>query len=103
MSDKKYDLLNAFPTELEDDVFTVLNKIIKTSDLDFSNCFEVDLCKSKMMIPERIYYDEPSILEFNSLTERQKVILSCLFTRHHNGFIREDNLKKIVHQSNDYN
>jgi hypothetical protein len=100
--DKKYELLKAFPTNLEDDVMVVLHKINQTTKLDFSYCFEIDFCGSLLFIPERIYFNEPSSSQLNSLTEQQQVIFACLFTRHHNGFIREENLRKIIHRSNDY-
>lgn len=103
MSDKKHELIKAFPPELEDDVIEVLSKIKQTDKLDFSRCFEVDFSGNKLNIPERIYYNDPSLSQLNSLTERQQVILYCLFTRHHNGFIREENLKLIIHQCNEYN
>lgn len=103
MSDIKYELLKAFPVNLEDDVNAVLNTINQTDMLDFSCYFEVVFYESKLDIPERIYYNKPSLLQFNSLTERQQVILNCLFTRHHDGFIREESLRNIIHRCNDYN
>lgn len=103
MSDKKHELLKAFPTELEEDVIRVLSMIDQTNRLDFSYCFEVNFKGSKLNIPERIYYNEPSLLQYNTLTDRQQIVLNCLFTRHHDGFIREENLKKIIQQCNDHN
>lgn len=102
LADRKYKLLKAFPTNLEDEVMVVLRKIKQTNTLDFSYCFEVNFCGNLLIIPERIYYNEPSSSQINSLTEQQQVILACLFTRHHNGFVREENLRKIIHLSNDY-
>lgn len=102
MSDKKYELLKAFPTELEEDVIKVLSVINQTNKLDFFRWFKVNCRGRELNIPERIYYIEPSSTQYNSLTDRQKVVLNCLFTRHHSGFIREDNLKKIIHKANDY-
>ncbi|WP_066074668.1 hypothetical protein [Neobacillus soli] len=103
MSDKKYELLKAFPTNIQNDVMVVLGKINQTTELDFSHCFEVNYCGSVLNIPERIYYNEPSSSQLNSFTEQQQVIIACLFTRNHNGFIREVNLRKIIHRSNNYN
>ncbi|MGE7767412.1 hypothetical protein [Peribacillus sp. NPDC096540] len=93
MSNKKYELLKAFPTELEEDAIRVLSMINQTNKLDFSYCFEVNFKGSKLNIPERIYYNEPSLSQYNSLTDRQQIVLNCLFTRHHDGFVREENLK----------
>lgn len=102
LSDRKYELLNAFPTNLEDDVMVVLRQIKQTTTLDFSYCFEVNICENLLIIPERIYYNELSSTQLNSFTVQQQVILACLFTRHHNGFVREENLRKIIHLSNHY-
>ncbi|KKI91044.1 hypothetical protein WQ54_17075 [Bacillus sp. SA1-12] len=76
-----------------------MNQINK---LDFSHCFEVDFCRSLLSIPERIYFNVPSTSQIISLTEQQQVILAVLFTRHHNGLIREENLSKIIQRSNEY-
>jgi hypothetical protein len=103
LSNKKYELIKAFPTNLEDDVKVVLSNISQSNGLDFSHCYEVDFHGSVLIIPERIYYDVLPSSQLNSLTEHQHVIFACLFTRHHNGFIREENLRKIIHRSNDYN
>ncbi|MBM7602568.1 hypothetical protein JOC75_000538 [Metabacillus crassostreae] len=102
MAERKYELIKAFPREMKNDVMTVVDRMFKASDLDFSDCFKVDFCENQLLIPERIYYHEPSKIQFNSLTKRQQVIAGCLFTRHHNGFVREYNLKRIIPQSNEY-
>ncbi|MEK4760364.1 hypothetical protein MHH85_08905 [Viridibacillus sp. FSL E2-0187] len=95
-------LLKAFPTELKEDVIRVLSIIDHSNKLDFSYGFEVNFRGSKLNIPERIYINEPSLLQYNTLTDRQQVVLNCLFTRHHDGFIREEHLKKIINQCNYY-
>lgn len=103
MFDKKHKFLKAFPPELKEDVIRVLSVINKRNRIEFSGCFEVNFCGSKLNIPERIYYNEPALLQYNLLTERQQILLHCLFTRHNDGFIREENLKKIIHQCRNYN
>lgn len=102
MSERKYELLKAFPTNLEDDVLLVLGQIKPTNTLEFSYCFEVNIRGKLLIIPERIYYNELSQSQVYSLTEQQQIILACLFTRHHNGFVREENLRKIIHLSKQY-
>lgn len=103
MIGKKYKLLKAFPTELEEDALSVLRTIKHTIKLNFSVCFEVNFKGDKLKIPERIYYNELSLSQYHSLTDRQQIVLNCLFTRHHDGFVREENLKKIIHRCSDYN
>ncbi|WP_078577731.1 hypothetical protein [Salipaludibacillus agaradhaerens] len=99
----KLNLLRAFPVKLQEDVMVVLNMINEIEKLDFLGWFEVNFSGSVLNIPERIYYDEPSLSHYKSLSEKQQVILNCLFTRHHNGYIREQNLKRIIEKTNGYN
>jgi hypothetical protein len=46
-------------------------------------------------IPYRIYNDEVPGDEQHALTPTQRIMLSCLYTRHHDGFVRR-HLEKIV-------
>jgi hypothetical protein len=50
----------------------------------------------------RIYFHEPSAELEDKLTETQKQILNCIYTRHHNGYIREKRLKKLFGFDNDW-
>ena len=43
----------------------------------------------------RIYFHEPNLELENRLTETQKQILNCIYTRHHNGYIIEKRLKNL--------
>lgn len=56
----------------------------------------IKLNGEKLTIPCRLYFDEPDIAFENKLTERQKVVLNCIFLSHHNGYLRERRLKKLV-------
>ncbi|HNY32999.1 MAG TPA: hypothetical protein PKO15_19130 [Fibrobacteria bacterium] len=49
-------------------------------------------------IPARIYLPEPSQTTIGLLTERQRQILLCLFTRHVDGFVRERMVKPLLAQ-----
>ncbi|MGZ9675676.1 hypothetical protein [Flavobacterium sp. GNP001] len=44
----------------------------------------------------RIYFNEPNPELENKLTETQKNILNCIYTRHYNGYIREKRLKNLL-------
>ena len=50
----------------------------------------------------RIYFHEPSEELEDKLTETQKQILNCIYTRHHNGYIREKRLKKLFGFDHDW-
>jgi hypothetical protein len=47
-------------------------------------------------IPARIYFPEPSPEKFDLLTEREKLVARCLFTRHHDGVVRERMIKPLL-------
>ncbi|MFJ7637914.1 MULTISPECIES: hypothetical protein [unclassified Peribacillus] len=103
MVGRKYELAKAFPSELEEDVLRVLSMMTQTNKIDVSSCFEVHFKGSRLRIPERMYNNEFSLSHYQSLTDRQQLVVDCLFTRHHDGFIREKYLKKIIHQCSDVN
>lgn len=90
-------ITNAFPKKLTPDVIEVLKIIPLETKLDLmsSDSYDVNINGEKLKIPVRIYFNEPKKQNEKHLTERQKDILSCLYTRHHNGYIREERLKKL--------
>ena len=46
-------------------------------------------------IPYRIYYHEPDEEHILTLTGTQKILLSCLYSRHHDGYVRERHLHRL--------
>jgi hypothetical protein len=108
-------LLKAFPQTLKKEVETVLNilpfnindvklcdgQIHKVDNLIHSNSSEVQLNNELLSIPSRLYFNEPDTELENKLTDIQKTILHCIFLRHHNGYLRQNRLEKLV-ESNEY-
>lgn len=100
-SKNKYDLVRAFPDDLNRDTWHVLDVIpddpnLKYNRHNYSNFEELRLSDETLYIPYRIYYDVPNDSELSSLTDRQRTILYTLYTRHHDGYVRERNLKKAI-------
>jgi hypothetical protein len=90
------DLLSmAFPSPLADDVRVVL-AAMKTSQLKPAEPFSVSVQGQALTIPTRLYNDEPSADALRSLLPRQLTILHCLYTRHHDGRVRQRHLEYIV-------
>ncbi|MDP8171593.1 hypothetical protein QJU96_09895 [Pasteurella skyensis] len=95
-------ILKAFPKYLEKDVLLVCDKIPKTVKYNISNdklreyvhsCYyKISFDNEILHLPSRIYFNEAND---DNLTKQQKQILYCIYTRHHNGFVREKYLKKI--------
>jgi hypothetical protein len=103
-------LLKSFPPELKPDVVSVV-KILPLEKNDVKLCdgqvhkvenlihpteLTIKLNGEQLTIPYRLYFDEPDIDSESDLTDRQKIILNCIFLRHHNGYLRERRLKNLV-------
>lgn len=115
---KKADLINDyrrklksfFPDFLSVDVEKVLDVIPLNEDIyidSFGQAYKVEngiygeLTEIKLTTGKitylfyRIYFQEPSPELENELTETQRQILNCIYTRHHNGHVREKRLKNL--------
>jgi len=103
-------LFNALPAALRQDVEKVIEilplndhnvllvdgQIHKVNDLIYPNEQVVSLDNEALKIPCRIYFNEPSPDKEELLTDLQKEILYCIYLRHHNGFIRQRRLMKLI-------
>ncbi len=117
-ADKKADLTNEYRQKLKNffpdflcaDVEKVLNIMPLTDEIyidSFGQPYKIEngiygeLTEIKLTTGEvtffiyRIYFHEPIPELENELTETQKQILNCIYTRHHNGYIREKRLKSL--------
>ncbi|WP_246581474.1 hypothetical protein [Echinicola shivajiensis] len=107
-------LLKSFPAELKSDVESVIKilpleknevklcdgQVHKVDNLIHPTELTIKLNGEQLTIPYRLCFDEPDIDSENNLTDRQKTILNCIFLRHHNGYLRENRLEKLVHKDN---
>ena len=114
MKDKKNDykerLLKAFPESLNLDVRAVMDilpfednkvklsdgKTHKLDNLIHTSTITIMLNGNFLTIPDRLYFNEPDKSNEDKLTDIQKTILYCIFLRHHDGFIRQKRLEKLV-------
>lgn len=103
-------LKNLFPDFLHADVEKVLDimpltkeiyidsfgKPYKVENGIYGELTEIKLTKGVVtFFIYRIYFHEPNSEIENELTETQKQILNCIYTRHHNGYIREKRLRNL--------
>ena len=63
------------------------------------NSFALRVGNKLVSIPHRIYYDPPPLQNLR-LTKIQSELLDCLLTRHHDGFVRQKHLARIIHSQN---
>lgn len=107
---KKYldQLYKAFPDHLREDVkavfdiFEIDNKFLSSNmgkytvtDLISNNCTEHIVSGKKIIIPDRVYFNEPSSSKVQTLSITQRQILNCILLTNANGYIRQKYLKDL--------
>ncbi|MCK8521058.1 hypothetical protein M0D21_05745 [Aquimarina sp. D1M17] len=95
IEDELSKLKNAFPKFLIPDINSLVSKINAKSEHSANWGYEMCIDGENIEIPSRIYWDE-SKLKINGLTDNHKMITACILTRHHNGYVREKNLEKLI-------
>lgn len=95
LSDRSNPLITAFPAELASDAEAVL-AVMPDSRLQPHASFSVDVEGQHVLIPGRLYNDEPPTDAVASLSSRQQQLLHCLYSRHCDGRVRQRHLEKVV-------
>jgi hypothetical protein len=89
-------LLRAFPTALRADV-TAGTHVMPPSDHPAAKRREQVLVQGEAVeIPYRIYNPEPPADAVHGMNDRQKLIVGCIYSRHHDGHVRERHCAHIV-------
>lgn len=88
-------LVAAFPRILHADAAAVA-ALLPPARLGPTGGFAVSLDPEPVCIPYRIYNDEPGAEACQDLPPVQRTVLSCLYTRHHDGFVRQRHLDQVV-------
>ena len=94
----------AFPKRYEQDVRVVKAclpfKWTRLSPVSI----EVKLEQEDIQIPTRLYVPEVALERIKQLTPTQQTMLYCLYTRHHDGHIREHYLRQLLktHQQDEW-
>ena len=89
--------LKMFPESLHDDVRIVTNLLPADTYLLHKDKPAIVIVDThEIYIYSRIYKPELEESKISNLTQTQKLILSCIYTRHHDGFIREKYVKNIL-------
>ncbi len=94
-------LYTFFSKELHSDVKEVINILPIKEDCISENYTIYLLNNENLKMYSRIYFDEPSQELIDKLTSKQKIILNCIYTRHHNGYLRQQKVEKLI-DSNEY-
>lgn len=87
-------VLQAFPTSVRAEAGLVASAL-PHAPLDPAGRFEVVVAGEQVAIPYRIYQPELPA-SYESWTGSRRVVADCLYTRHHDGRIRERHARLIV-------
>ena len=71
------------------------NQEYAVSQLLSKDNFVVDVDKEKIQIPYRVYLNKPQHEKIKQLNQTQKDIFNCIYSRHHNGRIRQESLENL--------
>lgn len=99
----KTRLIGAFPPQIREDVGKALVAIpsrtafrMGGAGVSSHGIGPVFLGGNRLHIPARVYTLEPEAGEMGRLTPTQRLIVSCVYTRHHDGRVREKYLAQIL-------
>lgn len=88
-------LVAAFPAVLAGDVRSVL-AIMPAARYSHIEPFPVEVQDETVTIPSRIFHGEPNTDDERALTDTQRVILHCLYSRHSDGWVRQRHVERVV-------
>jgi hypothetical protein len=81
-------LLSAFPSWLRADAEAV-GQVLPATGLPPQGHFDAIVGGEPLAIPYRIYNPLPEAHACAALSERQRLVARCMYTRHHDGHVRE--------------
>lgn len=87
--------LPAFPADLATEIRLVVQALPYTS-LQPARIFTVWVQGEHLTVPYRLYNPEPAEDVTGRLSATQAKILHCLYTRHHDGHVRQRHLNQII-------
>ncbi|GEK01565.1 hypothetical protein TNCT1_38410 [Streptomyces sp. 1-11] len=95
LSDSSNPLITAFPAELASDAVAVMAVMPDPRHQPHAS-FSVAVEGQQVLIPGRLYNDEPPTDAVASLSSRQRQLLHCLYSRHCDGVVRQRHLEKVI-------
>jgi hypothetical protein len=88
-------LRSVFPASLKSDVDAVLAAMPPSLGYERVNGPRVSIKGERIELLSRLYSPEPPDDVTRQLNDRQRLILSCLYSRHHDGYVRERHLPRL--------
>jgi hypothetical protein len=87
----------AFPTTARPDAAEVV-RLMPTATFAPVGSFGVRVDGEPVTIPYRLYHPEPVTAAAEALPPTLRTMLSCLYTRHHDGYVRQRHLRLVVEE-----
>lgn len=87
-------IASAFPELLRDDAIRAVSVLPEPSH-SCGTAFRAVVEGEVVTVPYRVYHDT-ELIDTDPLTSVQREIISCVLTRHHNGFVRQEHLTRIL-------
>jgi len=84
----------AFPAQLKDDAALVVSAL-STAEIKAAGFFIVTTAGERVTVPYRVYPPE-SPIERSRFNDTQRLILHCIYSRHHDGFVRHRHLRAML-------
>jgi hypothetical protein len=91
-------VIDAVPSAHYDDAIAI-GALLPPAQLGPSYSFAVSVDRERLAIPYRIYNPELDADDLAVLTGTQRVLMHCLYTRHHDGRVRQRHLRSIVDET----
>ncbi len=88
------DALPFRPVQRDD--FETVQVLMPGSVLASSRGFDVRVEGDWLRLPTRIYNGEPDAASLAVLSESQQLMMHCLYTRHHDGHVRQRHLQPLL-------
>ena len=93
----------AFPSSLISDTEKIVSYLQNKAHEFYSNhSFQILLQQETIQIPVRTYLNVPANKQFSNFPLTQQQMLRCIYTRHHDGFIRQSMLQALLEHPLDY-
>jgi hypothetical protein len=89
-----YDPRGAFPSGLYKEANNVCRSLPKP-DSDPIRMFQVNVDGEELQIPYRVYYPDLNPTDIEAFSNIEESIAHCLYTRHHDGFVRQNHLESL--------
>src|SRR5688572_16660161 len=96
-------LRSAFPSSIAADVDAALAVVpLDGPELPIHDIGPVRVGGEELHIPSRFYAPEPPTEVLDTLADSARTVLACLYTRHHDGHVRERQLRAVISSSADW-